>query len=101
MKTIRERLESLTPDQCVEIAKLLVPDVDWVFLPCDRHPHWSGFDLVDKESEFATESPFFQHCFQIDYSDTDKQRFRYYDEGCNEYHLDASPAYDYLRSLPD
>lgn len=64
-------LSKLSPDQCIEIAKLVEPSVNWVFYQSKENP-WNGFDLVDKESierlEREEEGEFlYEHIFQIDF----------------------------------
>ena len=40
-------LKDLTQDECIEIAKIINPNVNWKFVVSEYT--WDGFDLVDAE----------------------------------------------------
>ena len=68
-------LENLTDEQCVHIAKIAYPEIDWVVTRLIRN--WKGRDLVEEASK--SESNKYKHNFQIDFRESQEEiRFRYY-----------------------
>lgn len=78
MKTLQDKLRNLTVEQCLKIAEMAYPDINWIFYSSRKHP-WDGHDLIDKNSQ---ESDWIEYIFQIDYRDekelNGKSRFRFY-----------------------
>jgi hypothetical protein len=71
-----KNLKNLTPEQCIEIATIVKPDVEWKFIKSSNE--WEGFDLIEKSDD---ESGICNFIFQIEYSNKDiklSQRFRLY-----------------------
>lgn len=57
-------LQNLTPQQCVEIAKTAVPEVEgWKFFDRKGVNDWEGFDVVANEKSDGS----FDHYFQISF----------------------------------
>ena len=71
-----KNLKDLTPEECIEIAKILVPEVNWNLIQSKNK--WDGFDLIDENESEETSKVI----FQIDYRDESllngKDRFRFY-----------------------
>ncbi|MFW5847888.1 MAG: hypothetical protein ACOCVF_03130 [bacterium] len=91
-------LKNLTRDECVNIATIANPEINWVFIECPTEYEWNGFDLVDKDSEH---SRFREFIFQIDYSENIKQefRFRLY-KNLEEYRVtNLEEIVEYLKSI--
>ena len=90
-------LKDLTKDECVKIASIGEPNVEWKFVQSSCK--WDGFDLIEKDCEDEIISKFI---FQIDYrSDEEifiKSRFRFY-EDLKEYTPDVNGILNYLNSI--
>lgn len=90
-------LKDLTQDECIKIASLAEPEVEWKFIQSNNK--WNGFDLVEKDCKHENVAKFI---FQIDYrSDEDiksKSRFRFYDDS-NEYIPNLEVILNYLSSI--
>ena len=87
------KLKDLTQDECIEIAKIINPDVNWEFILPDIV--WNGFDLVDKIS-------YDKNNVQISYDDTDNHIFREFDEKLCEVRIPDRTVYKiilYLQSI--
>lgn len=82
-------LKDLTQDECIEIAKIINPNVNWKFVVSEYT--WDGFDLVDAESENLRYN---NNIVQIDYSgkpyQTGHNIFREYDERLCGVHIPDS-----------
>jgi|LakMenEpi03Aug12_release.lakeMendotaPanAssembly.Ray.scaffolds.fasta_scaffold1145837_1 hypothetical protein len=78
MDRIIEKLTDLSEEECLMIAKVFQPDVEFIMFPTDITPlHWSGWDMVSKETDRK-----YQHIVQIDFSETQiplSKRFCYFD----------------------
>lgn len=90
-------LKNLTPDECVKIASIIEPNVEWKFHQSDDV--WNGFDLIDKNSENENIS---RYIFQIDYRSNEElksnSRFRLYVD-LHEFRIDEEPILNYLKSI--
>lgn len=93
-------LKDLTPEECIKIASIVEPDVEWKFIRSVIK--WDGFDLVEKDNLDPLKA---KHIFQIDYSSDkklkNKPRFRIYDEHLFEYGVGPKMALilSYLQSI--
>lgn len=58
MRTLNE----LTPEECVNIATIAEPNVDWKFIQSNEK--WNGFDLIENS---CVDEKYAKHIFQIDY----------------------------------
>lgn len=78
-----QKLKDLSPQQCVKIASIVKPNINWKFVETEEAKF--GFDLVDAESD----EKFPKYIFQIDWRDDEemlktplgikpKSRFRLY-----------------------
>ena len=95
MKNLQERIKSLTPEQCVAISSLAVPNVNWKFTASVNT--WNGFDLIEPND--IGES-LFSHIFQIDYRDDAESIFRYYVDSTHTcYPSGFFKVFDYLESI--
>ena len=93
MRTLKE----LTQDECIKIASLAEPNVEWKYV--QSSDKWDGFDLVEKDCHNENIAKFI---FQIDYrSDEEiksKSRFRIY-EDLHEYTPNLEAILNYLMSI--
>lgn len=93
-------LKDLTPAECVKIASIVEPDVEWKFIQSTSK--WNGFDLVEKDCQNPIKA---KHIFQIDYRAAeeikDQPRFRIYDENLFEYGVGSkmTSILDYLNTI--
>lgn len=87
------KFKSLTKDECIKIASLLAPNINWEFHQSDNE--WDGFDLV-----CGFDGAVFEKIFQIDYSkDVEfENRFRYY-ENLWEHKINVEPIKEYLTAI--
>lgn len=90
-------LKDLTEDECIKIASIAEPNVEWKFVhSADK---WDGFDLVEKDCEHENVA---KYIFQIDYRSIEelksKQRFRIY-EDLHEYSVNIEAIIEYLMSI--
>lgn len=75
-------LKDLTPEECVKIASIAVPHIEWQFH--QSREKWDGFDLVVKEwdSSDLMAKGITLYAFQIDYRSEEKLKgepiFRFY-----------------------
>ena len=90
-------LKDLTQDECIKIASMTEPNVEWKFI--QSSDKWDGFDLVEKDCEPENIA---KYIFQIDYrSDEElksKPRFRIY-EDLLEYSVNIEAIMNYLMSI--
>ena len=90
-------LKDLTQEECIKIASLGQPDVDWKFV--QSSDKWNGFDLVEQDCENDSVA---KYIFQIDYrSDEEiksKSRFRFY-EDLHEYTPNLEAILIYLMTI--
>lgn len=90
-------LKDLTQDECMKIASLAEPNVEWRFI--QSSDKWDGFDLVEKDCEDETKS---KYIFQIDYRSNEKlklkSRFRIYKD-LFEYSVNIETILNYLMSI--
>jgi hypothetical protein len=74
-----KKLKDLTPEECVQIASIAEPDVEWKFVRSVCK--WDGFDLIEKECKNENIS---KYIFQIDYRSDEElgsvSRFRFYED---------------------
>ena len=91
-------LKDLTTEQCVTIASMIEPGVDWVLVQSKKA--WNGFDLVEKE--FENDQTNAKYIFQIDYSEseylTEKVRFRLY-VNLNSCYVDQDIIEEYMKTI--
>lgn len=90
-------LKDLTQDECIKIASIAEPNVEWKLVQCSYK--WDGFDLVEKDCEHQNIA---KYIFQIDYrlneELTSKPRFRIY-ENLHEYSVNIEGILEYLMSI--
>lgn len=90
-------LKDLTQEECIKIASIAEPDVEWKFIQSSNK--WDGFDLIEKDCEQENIS---KYVFQIDYRSDgiikSKSRFRLY-EDLHEYPVDNNKILEYLTSI--
>lgn len=87
-------LKDLTQDECIEIAKIINPNVNWKFII--PKSTWDGFDLVDTESEN------FNTIVQIGYFPDNKTLFQQFDANLYEINISDRTVYKiilYLQSI--
>lgn len=92
LRTMRN-LKDLTRYECIEIAKIINPNVNWKFIPAK----WGGFNLVDVESPNCD----YKNLVQISYN-TDKNIFREFDKCLRELNISDRTVYKiilYLQSI--
>lgn len=70
-------LKDLTPEECVKVASIAVPDIEWQFHQSTEK--WDGFDLTEKHWAGKILA---KYVFQIDYRSEEKLKgelmFRFY-----------------------
>ena len=93
-------LKDLTQDECIEIAKIINPNVNWKFIVSKST--WDGFDLVDVESQIMPHKNF----VQIGHSDNSFPNsnaiFREFDANLYEINISDRTVYKiilYLQSI--
>lgn len=90
-------LKNLTQEECINIASLAEPNVEWKFVQSSNK--WDGFDLVEKYCENEITA---KYIFQIDYRSKEelksKPRFRIYKD-LNEYSVNIEKFSQYLISI--
>lgn len=93
LRTMRN-LKDLTQDECIEIAKIINPDVNWkIIIP--EHT-WDGFDLVDAESNTIPHNNIVQICYNSN------ELFREFDSELYEINISDRTVYKiilYLQSI--
>lgn len=97
MKHYLEILKNLTPEQCVDIAKIACPGYEWgYFIPNVENLIWHGHDVVTKT--IVNGIPL--RTFQIDYGNT-SSNFRFYNEGLFKIPIEGSmlEIFQYLADL--
>lgn len=96
MKHYLEILKNLTPEQCVDIAKIACPGYEWGYFIPMAEQKWNGHDVVTK----TTVNGIFLRTFQIDYGVT-TSNFRFYNEGLFEIPIGSSilEIFQYLADL--
>ena len=95
MSNLLEILKNLTPEQCVDIAKIACPGYEWGYVIPNRESLiWHGHDVVTN----TTVNKIPLRTFQIDYGST--SNFRLYDDGLFELPLEGS-ILDILQYLAD
>jgi hypothetical protein len=57
-------LKDLTPEQCIKIASIAEPNINWKFIV--SKDKWDGFDLI---GDSDNENDYCKYIFQIDYQD--------------------------------
>lgn len=74
-----KQIKDLKPHNCVEIAKIVYPEIEWRYVVSDNK--WNGHDLVGDliDSNFSEYNDYFQIGFDGEYS--------YFDAGLNEYKI--------------
>lgn len=94
-----KNLKDLTPEECILIAKILVPDVNWKLILSKNK--WDGFDLIDESKTEETS----EVILQIDYRDVSllnrKDRFRFY-HNLNEiklHQVNINYALEFIKKL--
>lgn len=83
-------LKDLTQDECIEIAKIINPNVNWKFIPAK----WDGFNLVDVESPNGEH----KNIVQISYN-TVKAIFREFDADLYEINISDRTVYKIILYL--
>lgn len=83
-------LKNLTPEQCVEIANLAVPNLNWEYTN-KYEGTWDGFDLIVNEPD---EDGFFEHIFQISFDGT----LRYF-HNLDEFSVGNHLTHSYIKNL--
>lgn len=89
-------LKDLTQEECIEIAKIINPDVNWKFVVSEYT--WDGFDLVDAESEIMPH----KNIVQIGYFPNCNELFREFDANLYEINISDRTVYKiilYLQSI--
>jgi hypothetical protein len=90
-------LKDLTQDECIKIASLGEPDVEWKFT--QSSDQWDGFDLVEKD---CGNEQIAKYIFQIDYRSNEviksQHRFRVY-EDLHEYTPNLEAILNYLKTI--
>ena len=90
-------LKDLTEDECIKIASISEPNVEWKFVQSSYK--WNGFDLIEKNREYGTIA---KYIFQIDYNSDEelksKPRFRIY-ENLQEHSVNIEVIMEYLKSI--
>lgn len=90
-------LKDLTQEECIKIASIAKPDVEWKFV--QSSDKWDGFDLVEKDCENENIA---KYIFQIDYRSSEelksKTRFRIY-EDLHECPVNIEAIINYLLSI--
>ena len=99
MKNIIEILKNLTPQQCIDVAKISEPDIEWRFVSDDEQKYpWSGHDLVTDSGD--PELPH-NNIFQIDYAENVEfeERFRVYEDLMQYKAQNLEKIREYLEAL--
>ena len=90
-------LKDLTQDECIKIASISEPNVEWKFV--QSSDKWDGFDLIENDCEKESVA---KHIFQIDYRSAEelksKSRFRIY-EDLHEYSVNIEAIIEYIKSI--
>lgn len=90
-------LKDLTQEECIKIASIAEPNVEWKFI--QSSDKWDGFDLVEKD---CRNEDIAKYIFQIDYRSNEElksnPRFRIY-EYLHEYYVNIEPIMKYLISI--
>jgi len=96
MKHYLEILKNLTPEQCVDIAKIACPGYQWAFFTPMAEQKWNGHDVVTN----TTVNGMHLRTFQIDYGVT-TSNFRFYNEKLFEIPIENSilEIFQYLADL--
>jgi hypothetical protein len=80
-----KNLKDLTPQECIKIASIVEPNVDWKIIQSKYV--WDGFDLIEKGDDESIS----KYIFQIDYRSDEmvgsKSRFRFYKD-LYQYNID-------------
>ena len=93
MKTLKD----LTQDECIKIASIAEPNVEWRFI--QSSDKWDGFDLVEKDCENETIAKYiFQIDYRLDEEIKSKPRFRIY-KNLHEYSVNIEAIIKYLMSI--
>jgi len=95
-----KNLKDLTPEECIKIATIAEPNVEWKFIQSENK--WNGFDLIGVDDN---ENDICKNIFQIVYNDVvefgKESRFRIYVDLC-EFPIDddkLDEINNYLKTL--
>jgi len=84
------KIQNLTAEQCIHIAKIAEPTIDWNFV--ENQPNkWDGFDLLGEKQEDGS----YDGIFQISFSG----HFSFFDEGLNEYKVSGQEKQQIIKYL--
>ena len=75
-------LKDLTQEECIKIASIANPDVEWKFVQSSSK--WDGFDLVEKDCDNENIA---KYIFQIDYRSIEELK-------SEPYYIEAKERYE-------
>ena len=78
-------IKDLTPEECVQIAKIIEPNIDWKFTVPSEEYKWDGFDVVGEQDSYGI----YKNIVQIDYRKTRQNNISimYFEDGLHQYSI--------------